>query len=74
MCIVRIILDGTAFLDGQCIPSDEGFQLAIMKWSSLIPFLGPTYKCGRQEGVETMRIVCKFRSSRLDFLLRDSCT
>ena len=56
------------FLDPQCTVSKEDFQHKILNWSTLLPLLVPTYKWGRKEGAETMRIVYKSRSTRLELV------
>ena len=68
---VRIILDCmNVFLDRQYIVRQEDFQHKILNQSSLLPLLAPAYKFDRQEGVETMRIVYKFKSGRSEVLYK----
>ena len=58
------------FLD--CV-SHQDFQHNIMNWSTLL-LLALTYKQGNQEGLDTKRIVYKFRSSRPEVLNKNSCS
>ena len=63
------------FLDDQPIVTHEGFQNVILILPPLLLLLlVPTFKWNRQEGVETMGIVCKFRSSCTEVLYKNSCS
>ena len=56
------------FLDPQCTVSQEDFQHKIPNWSTLLPLLSLHTSRAVKRGWKKMRIVYRFRSSRLEVL------